>query len=179
MRYHIDFGKVINRLTPHYLGGRQFLAFMTAIIKPLQDTNEAFVAWAKECKIEASMTSQVLYFEWYLNRKFRSYFVDPTASITIINSAKTTGTPIFNQGSEMEGREDFKVFGEGEPQADLTSKLYHEHENVEYLSHSFTIVSPQIKDGDTPASKDVYEGLIRYIVDKYKLAGKTYEIIYQ
>ena len=74
MRYAINFDKTINRLVPYYIGGRRLILYLQALMKPLQEANDAFVEYAKETRIEASMTSQKFKFEWFLNRKFSKYF---------------------------------------------------------------------------------------------------------
>ena len=93
MRYYINFDKTINQLTPAYIGGRKLILFMKSLAHPLRALNDAFVEWAKETRIEASMTSQIFKFEWYLNRKFSKYFVNQSNRIAITNVVPT-GVPI-------------------------------------------------------------------------------------
>ena len=88
MRYSIYFDKIINQLAPHYLGGRKYILYLQALCKPLQTANDSFSEWADETLIEANMTSQIIKFEWYLNRKFRKYFADKSNSIAIKNGKR-------------------------------------------------------------------------------------------
>lgn len=59
MRYFINFDKTVNQFVPHYLGGRKLILFLQSILVPLQQLNKEFSEWAKEKRIEASMTSQI------------------------------------------------------------------------------------------------------------------------
>jgi len=74
---------LINQLVPHYLSGRKYILFLQSLVYPLHTLNERFIIFAKEKQIEARMTSQVMYFEWYLNRKFKKYLANPDESIYI------------------------------------------------------------------------------------------------
>lgn len=76
MRYKLPTDRLINQLVPHFLSGRKYILFLQSLVYPLQTLNERFVAFAGEKHIEARMTSQVIWFEWYLNYKFRKYLAD-------------------------------------------------------------------------------------------------------
>ena len=67
MRYKLSIDRTVNRLVPHYLSGRKFILFVQSCLYPLQRTNEWFRSFTRERHIEARMTSQVIYFEWFLN----------------------------------------------------------------------------------------------------------------
>lgn len=91
MRYYINFDKTVNQLVPYYIGGRKLILYLQALLHPLRKLNDDFIAYAKETRIEAAMTSQIFKFEWYLNRKFKQYFIHG-GKITIKNS-EVLGTP--------------------------------------------------------------------------------------
>ena len=93
MRYYINFDKTVNQLVPYYIGGRKLILYLQALLHPLRKLNDDFIAYAKETRIEAAMTSQIFKFEWYLNRKFKQYFIHG-GKITIKNS-EVLGTPIY------------------------------------------------------------------------------------
>lgn len=100
MRYSINFDKTINQLTPHYIGGRKLILLMQALVSPLQILNNDFSEYAVEKRIEASMTSQILPFTWFLNRKFKKYFLQKSGRITITNLA-TLGVPLYNESADI------------------------------------------------------------------------------
>ena len=76
MRYKLPIDRSVNRLVPHYLSGRRFILFVQSCLYPLQSLNERFRTFARERHIEARMTSQVIYFEWFLNYRFGKYIKD-------------------------------------------------------------------------------------------------------
>lgn len=186
MRYRFDVQKSINQLTPHYLGGRKLILFLQSCMSPLQKSNIAFNEWAKETRIEASMTSQVFKLEWFLNRKFKSYFVDPSDNIVVINGSKV-GTPIYNQEAEsVPESEQFKVryeSREGESSSIVPSPLYIEGDNTTTSEVSFTVLCPKLKiDSNNKLNGGLSLGEFKQIltsyIEKYRLASKTYKIVY-
>lgn len=181
MRYAINFDKTINQLVPYYLGGRKLILFLQSCIKPLQADNQAFVEWAKETRIEASMTSQIFKLEWFLNRKFSKYFDDSTQKITIKNGEKI-GTPIFNESAQdVDDADQFIIYNKSE-QKNGTGVLFHSNELTEGASYSFLVSCPKLwkspssgllKDGVT---ENEFISMLSYYIDKYKISGKTYKI---
>ena len=90
-RYRLPTDRLINCLTPHYLSGRRYILLLQSLVWPLQSLNDRFCAWARERQIEARMTSQVMWFEWWLNYRFRRYFRD--ASDAIYHTARRGPLP--------------------------------------------------------------------------------------
>lgn len=188
MRYAINFDKTINQLVPYYLGGRRLILYLQSCVKPLQAINDAFVAYAKETRIEASMTSQIFKLEWFLNRKFKKYFESPSALITIKNGEKL-GVAVYNESaSDISSDDQLKLWKqEGEANAENVP-FYHSDELTEGSSHSFLVCVPklyelkdkygnptgQLIDGITETQ---FRAMLSYWIDKYRLAGKSYKII--
>lgn len=106
MRYFINFDKTINQLVPYYLGGRKLILYLQALMSPLRKLNDGFVEYAKETRIEASMTSQIFKFEWYLNRKFSKYFLN--GGVISIKNSEGLGVPIYNESANIH---EFKCVG--------------------------------------------------------------------
>ena len=174
MRYGINFDKTVNQLVPHYIGGRKLILFLQSILKPLQDLNDAFKYWAAETRIEAAMTSQVIKFEWFLNHKFRKYFLNPGEGITI-QTASHLGAELHWENTEASGVEHQVTRFEGESDAIADNMiLFNEDENEAFGNKSFIVYSPAIDT--TKISRTDYLAMVAYQVDKYKLAGKTYSI---
>lgn len=173
MRYYINFDKTVNQLIPHYLGGRKLILFLQAILHPLHSVNDAFVTWAKETKIEASMTSQVFPFEWFLNRKFNKYFLNSGERI-VISTSKNTGVPIYHQDASLnETQQHMVVYHESEG-ARLNDPLYYTNERTGINDVSFVVYTPQIDE--SLITREAYKAMLSYYIDKYRLAGKTYSI---
>lgn len=95
-RYSINFDRLVNMLVPYFLRNRKYVLFLQSLVSPLQKTNSKFLDFAREKKIEASMTSQVILFTWYLNQKYQKYFVDKNDSIEI-EDAIDIGVPIYRK----------------------------------------------------------------------------------
>lgn len=179
MRYAINFDKTINRLVPYYLGGRKLILFLQSCVKPLQYINKQFVDYAKETRIEASMTSQIFKLEWFLNRKFRKYFDNQVSLISIKNGDKLGSPVYFEEASEIPEDEEFKLWHEEEsPDRPV---LYNRNETTEGSTYSFLVYVPklweesgQLRDGLTI---EQFEAMLSFWIEKYRLAGKTYKII--
>ncbi|GAB6013625.1 hypothetical protein, partial [Viscerimonas tarda] len=111
MRYRLPTDYIANCLTPHYLPGRKYILFLQSLVYPLSTLNERFVLFAKEKQIEANMTCQVMYFEWYLNRRFRKYFANREESI-FIRESESVGVDIYHE--QAQNAKPFTVWRENE-----------------------------------------------------------------
>lgn len=189
MRYKINFDKTINQLIPYYLGGRRLILFLQSCMKPLQIVNDAFATYAKETRIETSMTSQIFKFEWFLNRKFKKYFEDSSALIVIKNGEKL-GRALYNESaSAISNVDQFKLWQQTEEtESHTATSLYYSDEKTVGSSYSFLVCVPKLWEQKDGAGKptgqlidgitiDQFKKMLAYWVDKYKLAGKTYQII--
>ena len=177
MRYRINFDKTINQLVPYYLGGRRLILYLQALMKPLQQLNESFVEYAKETRIEAAMTSQIFKFEWYLNHKFSKYFKNG-GRITIKNSEQP-GTPIWHNSANLATQSDnMLVHKQSGDTGNLKQLiLYRSDEQTDESGVSFYVATPQIDTKLIQESK--YIAMLKYVIDKYRLANKTYIIKYE
>ena len=173
MRYNIDFDKTINQLVPYYLGGRDFILLLQSLMKPLQALNDAFADWAKETRIEASMTSQVFKLEWFLNRRFEKYFKSEEDRIYIA-SREVLGVPLFFENASATYVRHPVLYQQAEDGDTLV--LYMSDEKTQTSMASFVVYAP-IHDPEKTTLHE-YAAMIQYQIDKYKLASKTYTIIY-
>lgn len=167
-RYTINNERLINKLVPHYIGGRNIILYLQAICKPLQDLNDWFCEWVKETKIEMAMTSQVFYFEWYLNHKFKKYFKKSTEVITISDGV-LVGTVVYLESAT--NVTNMALYNEGE--TGTTAILY--MFGIDTVnSADFYVNSPAI---DTSIiSEDEYSQMLNSVVNKYRIACKKYLI---
>lgn len=173
MRYFINFDKTINQFVPHYIGGRKLILYLQALMKPIQQLSDSFSEWAKETRIEASMTSQVFKLEWFLNRKMRKYFKDQNLSIYIENASKH-GLPIYHQNANIPRTDHLLLRTEGENATD-TSVLSYEDENTVQDSTSFVVYAPEVNT--SLITEKAYKAMLSYWIDRYRIATKTYNII--
>lgn len=175
MRYFIDFDKTVNQLVPYYIGGRKLILYLQALLHPLRRTNDEFANYAKETRIEAAMTSQILKFEWYLNHKFQKYFAE-NGRITIKN-AEAVGTPIYNESANISANQNMLIFQEDETNIARQLIVYRSDENTTESTVSFVVATPKV---DTKLiTEQKYIAMLKYVIDRYRLANKTYIIKYE
>ena len=175
MRYKIDYDKTINQLVPHYIGGRRIILYLQALVSPLQAINDSFVNWAKETRIEASMTSQIFKFEWFLNRKFRKYFANSEGRITISNGS-SLGIPLYWQSEGMPDTAFYYQQNDDQESIDDNPAMYYCDERLTGSAFSFVVHVPN--PDTTLITQSSYDSQLRYWIDRYRLASKTYNIQY-
>ena len=101
-RYKLPTDRLVNQLVPHFLSGRNYILFIQSLVYPLKTLNTTFMAYATEKHIEARMTSQIIYFEWYLNYKFKKYLTTADERI-FIQESSPIGIDIYHEDS-LNGR---------------------------------------------------------------------------
>lgn len=172
-RYKLPTDKLVNRLVPYYLNGRRYILLVQSFVFSLSVLNERFMVFAREKHIEARMTSQVMYLEWYLNHKFSRYFADQTDRIFIADTAPL-GVDIYRE-SAVNARP-FTVWKEGELMVgsnplEEPREFYRMAEERTINKASFTVKVPSII---VPTKEFVY--MLSFVVNTYKVAAKTYLI---
>lgn len=173
MRYEINTDKLINRLVPHYLSGRRYILFLQSLVWPLQTLNEQFKVFTREKHIEVRMTSQIIYFEWYLNHKFGKYLEDSRDRI-FIKDSESIGIDLYHE--EAGNSRPFTIWYNGEK---ITASKEEEKPRPFYLRAeeklinqvSFMVCVPPIIIN---TQEFVY--MLSYVVNVYRIAGKTYLI---
>lgn len=173
MRYRLPTDKLINRLVPYYLSGRRYILLLQSLVWPLKTLNDNFEKFAREKHLEARMTSQIIYFEWYLNHKFSRYFANSEDRIFITEST-SLGVDIYHENAVSS--KPFTVWKEGETIASINPleaprEFYRLAEEKMINKVSFMVNVPEI----TITTKEfVY--MLSFVVNSYKVAGKTYLI---
>lgn len=171
MRSHkINVDRLVNQLVPHYLGGRRLILFLQSCLKPLQTANDRWVEWVQEKKVEASLTSQVILMEYYLNKKFKKYFKDQDKCI-IISDGTVPGVPIYFQ-SAGENISKFVLYNKNENGKKQPFQWQNEKSSSNDVS--FIVFCPYVNT-NIITEKEL-TGMISYVIDKYKVAGKSYRI---
>lgn len=173
-RYSINFDRLVNMLVPYFLRNRKYVLFLQSLVSPLQKINSTFVDFTKEKKIEASMTSQVILFTWYLNRKYQKYFVDKNDTIEI-EDAIDIGVPIYRKKDpnltpctvwNINDNWDSVIGTNEEPKL-----FYYRQENLTINKASFTVSVPMIN-----IPQEEFVPMIANTIKEYKIAGKTFQI---
>lgn len=173
-RYKLPTDKLVNRLVPYYLSGRKYILFLQSLVKPLSSLNGKFRIFAAEKHIEARMTSQVMYFEWYLNHKFARYLKEDGERI-IIHESISLGVDIYHEDS-LAGKP-FTIWHNLEEIPAATKpeenpkEFYYLTEEKKINKVSFMVWVPEITIGQ---KEFVY--MLSFVINTYKAAGKTYLI---
>ncbi len=173
MRYRLPTDRLINQLVPYYLCGRNYILMLQSLVYPLSKLNDKFVEFATLRHIEARMTSQVIYFEWYLNYKFSRYFTDPNERI-FLSESEPLGVDIYHE--EATSSRPFTVWQENEQittsnPLEEPREFYSVAEERTINDVSFIVNVPTLLIEEREL---VY--MLTYEVNRYKVAGKTYKI---
>lgn len=164
-RYHVDFDAVANKATAFIYRSRHFVMLIQSLLYPIKAINDRFKDFALEKTIEANMTSQTMYFEWFINRKLAKYLGDKRISF---DNIIPLGTPVYFIKENKE-----HLFGvNSDDELDKDIAVHNEYEKEGDLSYSFVVSVPEV---DTIDQTEL-NNMVRYWVDKYKVVGKTYTI---
>jgi len=160
-------------VTPPPMRGRDNILWIQSMVSPLKTINDAFQVFAREKKIEASVTSVVIHFEWYLNYKFSKYFTNQNDKITLAHYGDL-GVPVFDDGETGEIPD--LVWGENEdwslaPEDEKPNPYYDEFESLAAIGASFKVLVPEVS-----ILHHQFDIMLRAEIDKYRLSGKTYNI---
>ena len=173
MRYKLPIDRLVNQLVPHYLSGRRFILFVQSCLSPLQGLNERFRTFARERHIEARMTSQVIYFEWYLNYRFGKYLKDGRDRI-FIRDSESLGVDLYHEKSEYQRPCTLWFNGEeitATDEAERPRPFYRLAEEKIVNKVSFMVCVPPV----TVAARELVY-MLSFAVNRYRIAGKTYLI---
>lgn len=176
MRYKLFSDNLINMRTPSFLRGRKHILWLQSLVYPLQVINDAFQQFAKDKLLEAKMTSQVMWLEWYLNYKFRQYFINESDGITFKHFVDF-GVPFYQEGEPTE--KFYVVYQEGELVTTTITEeepkpLYFINEALLEAGASFEVLVPPLT---IPAID--FDPMISYVLNRYRIAGKVYKITHQ
>lgn len=172
--YRIDTDRLVNRLIPHYLGGRRLVLYIQSLLKPLDTLNQTWKEWADEKRIEAAMTSQVIMLEYYLNRKYKKYLSDQTQHI-VISDGDVNGVPLYWESSESAGVSTWTIYEESEGK-ESSKALRWKDEKMAESDVSFLVCVPAIDE--QKITQDELSAMISYHVAKYRIAGKKFKVAY-
>ena len=170
-RYNFNTAKIANALLNYQITNRARILFTQALVYPIQSIADKFKDKIIELHIEAAMTSQIFYFEWFLNRKFKKYFTSDLDVIVILD-AQDKGQPIFLQSEKSKDNFLTVYESENELKSELKPLYKTLEDNATKREKNFTVFIP---DNTTISTKDL-TNMVKFYVDKYKVAGKTYDI---
>lgn len=161
--YRYDLSKLVRRLTPPRWRNPFNLHWYETLLSPINYSQDRFVAFKDQALIELSYNGQTMYLEKMLNDRF-----DPTHRRIIIQHEEDNSVFWY---LEAEGQAPNYLYTEIETGATLTH-LYNEGENSTGLPGGIDF---RVK---APAELFSKEPQMKAEINKYKLAGKIYDIVF-
>lgn len=159
----IDIAGFINNWLPVHKRKIRWLSFFQVLLVPFRLMMAEWKQWRDSAITRAYVSSQKLSIEWYLNELFdpvdRGIYIDTPAASGLYLALETELTPVLLAGLETEPAE----LGDYE-YVPLPG------EDVEGGMADFIVY--------VPADLAMQEDAIRRVVISYKLAGKSWTIIY-
>jgi hypothetical protein len=153
----IDFYYLIKITLPPFLRGINTISLLNAIIKPLSDIQNNFYQFYEDKKYELTFNGQVIYLEHILNDKF-----DPILRRIYIGDAEQTpNVYVFN---DSEDNEAIYLFNNSDTSEDIY--LFNASEETPGLDFIVFI----------PIGFTYNDNLMKYYINKFKTAGKRYQI---
>lgn len=174
--YRINTDKLVNQLVPHYLGGRKLILFLQSCLQPLNSLNNKWKEWADERRIEAAMTSQVIMLEFYLNHKFGKYLQDTTKRI-VVSDGSVNGIPIFWSNNETYNSNLALYYENESVEKDSLTAFHFQNERQANSEVSFCVCCPSINT--RMISEQELTAMITFQIQKYCIAGKKFNVIYE
>jgi hypothetical protein len=147
------------------------ILFLQSLLQPLNTLNKTWKEWADEKRIEAALTSQVIMLEYFLNRKFKKYLADTSQPI-IISDGEVNGTPMYWQSANSV--DDVVLYNASEKKDTQTFRW--KDEKLVSSDVSFIVSCPAVNT--EIISETELTAMISYYVEKYRIAGKTFKVIY-
>lgn len=149
---------VVNMLPPHKRQANR-ISWINGLTSPLVQLMNFFLAFRQDAIIRANVTGQTISLQWYLN-----YCLDNQFQRIIIINELLGG---FTMGLRSEGLPVAKQFSLTSESPIAPEVIPLKGENPEKLPFNFRVVIPNSVD----------KGQVAAIVNKYKLAGRSYDII--
>ncbi len=146
--------------------------FIQSLVYPLKIINDRFIDFAKERHIEARMTSQVMYFEWYLNHKFGKYFADKNDRIYIQDS-QIIGIDLYRESSKY--GKPFVIWKDMK-ESELTDDPLEKPREFYFIMEEKAINKGKFHGVCSPntgeSHKKEFVYMLSSVVNTYKIAGK-------
>lgn len=162
LRYRVDIPRLTALLLPALLRKPRLLAWLGALLAPLQQLYAAFLLYAEAARIELSYNSQTIVLEGALNDQF-----DPDARRIRIDNSDTELQPLyFNFLSEQQPEKPILFVVESPPWT-------YAYQYVEFSTQTdFTVRVPRLLR--TAQRTDQLNARIR----RFKLATRHYRLLF-
>lgn len=159
-KYRIDNSVQIGRLLPFYARGWRISRLLVAIAHPIETLHQAWLSWAEERIIEASITSQPMSLAWYLTHKLKAHFINHNDSFVITNGLSGPENIVYTEGEYFEADENSKYVYCQSESAPLTMIIRRPQEVME-PNTNYTIYPPDIEETNVYNNTDYRVEIMR------------------
>ena len=157
MKYDFNHRKIATQLLPTALRKSNSIAFLSALLSPLQDIYNDFITNKNRLSKEARYNSQTMLFEYLLNSEF-----DETSRRITIKTTSAGGVRVDavlkSEGSKV------LAYQKNEGTGKILANLKSEETSTDFIVYIPTNLSNK---------KDA----IKRLINKYRFGGKIFEII--
>lgn len=171
MDVFVNFQNLIFGLLPYFLRKVKTIAFVNALIKPLQQVNVRLVALRSDTIFLLSFNAQIIYLEKYLNLVYLNSNAYPN-NIHIVDTANVDFDYLYNK-SEVQQPKYFY----NNADANVPIYLKNSIELTSTASYSVYVPSATTSQNDY-LGINFDETILINRIKQYNNAGKTFEIIY-
>lgn len=173
-RYDINVPKAVGKLLPFWARGRRTSLFLAGILEPLRQVHSAWLRWAAERLIEASVTYQPVSLEWYLNHLFSPLFADPGDSFMVFEASAPTNV-VYTESEYFEADEHSQhVYCMEEEAEELTMTIFKKGEVPEF-TEGVAVAAPPIEQ-TSQYDNDDYVKDIESVIRKYDVTFRQHQI---
>ncbi len=159
--FNIAFDQLIYNLLPHFLRKERMLAWLLAVMKPVVLLYDRFLVYRTDKLYEARISAQVNSLEYMLND---AYYGDGNGRTIYITDNEDYSEDIYlYNSSELET--ETHLFNSDET-ADTDTLTFNAQEGTGGVDFIVWVLMDMMYDSDKMISR----------INKYKLAGTTYEI---
>ncbi|MEM6734468.1 MAG: hypothetical protein AAF620_00220 [Bacteroidota bacterium] len=166
--YNLSLEKTVQRLIPPFLRKPRQTQWLLALTFPLRFLNDTFLRYVNDTRIVATLTSQTLLFEAYLNATYNAFFTSINDKIEIVHDEDLAISTYFSFETGV-----LEVFTYYEYESDSAPDVYFSSEKAGDIPKSFRVLLPATFEGN--------DELIRQIVgtvESYRVSPFDYDIVY-
>lgn len=165
----IDYRKLVILLLPTFLRGKTLIALLQVMVQPIQELHDRHQLNRELRMYELQHTGQVCHLKDALNREFRvgNYSMDGNPDYAAgfdISDNNAIGNYVMVYDEEVPVFEQYHLKD--------SPLMVHDMASILPPTESFTVLVPRIID----LSDETYKARIRGIVNKYKLASRTFTL---
>ena len=172
----IDYRKLVILLLPTFLRQPVLMAWLRVMAYPLQQLHDRHQAARTQRLYELHHTSQICYIKDALNNEFREELADSDGNIDYsegfeIEDINAQGQWVWLYDENDDEGNIIDIYKDGNHKLFSNPTFVHDMSSILQLTSSFFVLVPQ-----TIELNETNDARIRSIVNKYRLASRTFDI---